>query len=112
MDFTSPNNSPEFVAYWDILVEGIRDRENLRKVHLHQLKILCNLYIEYDALCELVQEQGYVTQVESRYGIKEIIRPEVEIRKNVLSQIIHYSKLLGIVLVKETKADDPVSEWV
>ena len=113
MDLSSPLKKPAFKRYWNIILEGIVDRDNLKAVHLQQMKLLCDLYLEYDKLSAILEEKGYTYMSDGRHGIQEKERLEVKIRSGILSQIVVYSKLLGLVLVKDNskKSEPPSSDW-
>ena len=107
-----PKNK-EFTGYWRKLAENVKDRENYSEHHLKNLEILCMLYVEYDALTLVIQEEGFSYVVFGRNGEQIKTRPEVTNREKILSEIRQYSRLLGIVLAKDntTNEGDDDSDW-
>ena len=99
--FKSPVGTKEFKKYWTMFLPDIQDRENLKESHLHQLKILCDLCIEYDELKWILDEHGRTNETEGRNGKQIKSRPEVAEMRKVLVQIKDYSRMLGILLYKD-----------
>lgn len=102
LDLTPPNNKPNFVRYWNMYLADINNRENLKPSHLQQIKILCDLSVEYDTLLTLIDFHGRTYESEGRNGTQIKLRPEVQQLNRVLSEIRAYSSLLGIKLLKDT----------
>jgi hypothetical protein len=94
-----------YVHIWKELLEDVATRPNFKYTHLLQLEILCGLFLEHDRLSRYLEKVGYTfqKQKESRYG--DIVRPwpEVALLQRVRSEISSYSKLLGILIFKDTK---------
>lgn len=101
-----PSNSP-FSSYWNILISEIVPRENFKRGHLLQLKILCDLYCEKDNLDDTIDLMGttYITGGD-RHGDQEKIRPEVLQRNQVVRSIHMYTKVLGLILYKDTETGE------
>ena len=99
----SPNKDPEFKRYWDLFVPDVFARENYKKGHLEQLAILCRLYMEFYTVSKLIDEKGACYETNSeRYGNQVKVNPACTIRDKTLMEIRQYSKLLGLVLEKDT----------
>lgn len=96
------NSSKEFLVYWNMFVDDIKDRENLRPSHLHQLKILCDLCVEYDYLKDAIDMHGRVYYSIGRNGEQQKTTEYVKQMDKALTEIRSYSKMLGLVLVKDT----------
>lgn len=108
--FPAPSEKPLFIYYWDMYLEDIKERDNLKMSHLQQLKVLCDLSVEYDELREILVLQGRTFESEGRNGYQIKMRPEVAQLNRVVSEIRNYSKILGLVLVKDTattKEEEP-----
>jgi hypothetical protein len=101
-DFTPPITRPKFVKYWNMYLADINNRDNLKPSHLQQLKILCDLSVEYDEISELIQMHGRTYESEGRNGFQIKLRPEIQQLNRVVSEIRAYSSLLGIKLLKDT----------
>jgi len=100
--YKCPSDKPLFIYYWNMYLEDIKDRDNLKPSHLQQLKVLCDLSVEYDELREILVLQGRTFESEGRNGFQIKLRPEVAQLNRVVSEIRNYSKILGLVLVKDT----------
>lgn len=95
-----------FKRYWELFLPDIQDRENLKPAHLNQLRILCDLCVDLDELQEIIDIEGRTYISVGRNGEQIKLRPEVSEKNRVISEIRNYSKMLGLVLVKDTKMND------
>ncbi len=106
-----------YVRMWNEFVDGVASRDNFKMAYLNQLSILCDLYVEYDVLLKFIERKGYSYESESKSGITLKPYPEVLHFAKVQSEIRNYSKILGLLLVKDTSQGDPKnpkgpsSEW-
>lgn len=103
-------SSPEFRKYWDKFVINFQSRENFHHGHLKNLEILCNLYLEYDAMTKVIQEEGFSYLTEGRYGVQKKTTPEVSERAKVLAEIRQYSRLLDIVISRDSYIPETTEE--
>lgn len=109
--YPSPNpDSEKFTEYWNTLLPDIKDRENLKKSHLIQLKILCSQIVEYDELSEFLLYNGRTYESMGRNGLQIKLRPEVQLIKACVVEIRNYSKMLDLVLVKDKKMTNEEDE--
>lgn len=109
-----PGKSNHFIYYWNILVPEVADRPNFKPGYLLQLAVLCDLYVQKDNLDHIIEEQGYSYISEGTHGASvERIRPEVTLRSSVIDDIKDYTKILGLILYKDTKtkAVEGEAEW-
>lgn len=100
-----PSPRPEkakFSMYWSQYLVDIKDRENLKPAHLLQLKVLCDLAVEYDQLIETIDISGRTYESEGRNGLQIKLRPEISQIKVCQTEIRNYSKILGLVLMKDS----------
>lgn len=113
IDTTPPNKNENFIRYWNIYLSGIEDRENLKQPHLQQLRILCDLSVEYDELQDIIEMEGMTYESHGRNGMQIKMRPEIAQKSKVITEIRNYSKHLGLVLYKDTKTteDETVPEF-
>jgi len=116
IDLTPPRKDEQFLEYWEVFIEDIRHRENLKPSHLTQLRFLCEICIHYDKVNVILEEHGYTYDVVSeRNGAQLKPRPEVTILKGLLTEIRAYSNMLGLQLVKDNestkKEEKIVDEW-
>jgi len=113
--YPSPKKDKNFKKRWDILVPEIVERPNFKPSHLFQLEILCDVYVSYEYFNKIVNEQGpTVHQEGGRYGEQIKIRPEVSLLTKLKVEIVHYNKMLGLLLMKDTKQtveDEIQEEW-
>jgi len=106
--------NPEFTVYWRRLLPSVANRDNFAEYHLKNLEILCTLYLEYDRMTQIIQEDGFSYFSSGRYGEQRKTVPEVTERAKVLAEIRQYSRLLGILLNKDVNLTDPQddNEWI
>lgn len=110
--FESEDAQGIFEHYWYLFVDSVVERDNFKDGHLEQLKILCKLYKDEQALADIIDIEGYTFSSEGRNGFQVRPRPEVAQLKNIRSQIKDYSKMLGIVLTEDKKLkEDPDDDW-
>jgi phage terminase small subunit len=99
-----PKESSEaFLTYWNMFIGDVSERENLKNSHLYQLRILCDMCVEYDELKEVLVLQGRTYESHGRNGTQVKLNPEVAHMKSIITEIRNYSRMLGITLVKDTK---------
>jgi hypothetical protein len=91
----------KFEEYYDLFLADIEKRDNFKETHKIQLEILCNLYVEMGRLEEFVYKEGYTYASDGRNGYQEKIRPEVAQLNRTRSEIRAYSRMLGLLLVKD-----------
>lgn len=93
----------EFARRWNSILPEIVARENFKLGHLYQLEILCDLYVEYQTLVDVLEISGqtFVT-TDGRNGTQIKQRPEVMQLNRVRSEIRNYSRHLGLLLFKDT----------
>lgn len=106
LNFNCPKEKATFKAYWDMFVEDIKSRENLKNSHLQQLRILCDMSVEYDELCHAVSIEGRTYESQGRNGTQVKLNPLVQQQSKVITEIRNYSKMLGLILVKDTKFNE------
>jgi hypothetical protein len=105
----SPDN-PEFLKMWGILLPEVCERGNFKKVHLYQLELLCDLYCEYKRLTTVLEISGMTYSTSGRAGDLEKPRPELLQLNKVRADIAVYSKMLGILLNKDTGTSTDAEE--
>lgn len=113
--YPSPKKKDKiFTEHWNILIGEIVSRENFKLGHLLQLKLLCEMYCEKYRLDDTIELLGttYITEG-GRNGTQEKIRPEVLQKNQVIRSILLCTKMLGLVLYKDTEtgADEAGEEW-
>lgn len=103
--YPPPRKNPEFRKRWGRLIVSVATRENFRKGHLYQLEVLCDLYVEYHNLAKFIRTNGYTYSTDGRNGVMTKTHPEVQLLSAVRSDIRNYSKMLGLVLVKDASGE-------
>ena len=93
--------SKEFRSYWNTFIVTIASRDNFAKHHMKNLEILCNMYVEYDRMTEIIKEEGFSYISEGRNGIQKKLNPEYIERNKLLAEIRQFSRLLDIVPTKD-----------
>lgn len=111
--YPAPSADIQFKKYWKKFLPKVMERDNFHESHLEQLNILCNLYSEYHKLNEFILTNGYSYESDGRYGESRREYPEVKIFQKVTAEIRHYSKILGLILNKDsaTKEREDADEW-
>lgn len=110
-DYPSPRpENAAFTEYWEMYLEDIGHRENLKKSHLQQLKVLCDISVEYDELQEMLILEGRTYESIGRNGLQIKLRPEVLQLNKILAEIRNYSKMLGLILFKDTATKEEEEE--
>ncbi len=106
-------DNKEFSYYWDLFVIDVVARENFKRGHLEQLRILCSLYTEFDDLTNQIRENGYSYSADTRNGLQVKVNVEVTVREKVLGYIVQYSKMLGLILEKDIikNKKDGTDDW-
>lgn len=111
--FPCPSENPRFINYWVIFLTDIKHRENLKPSHLNQLRILCDLSVEYDELRDILLLEGRTYESIGRNGLQIKMRPEISQLNRVVADIRNYSRMLGLVLYKDntTTKEEEVNEF-
>lgn len=112
--YPPPRDNTTFVEKWKLFLPDILKRVNFKQGHLSQLSILCSLYVEYEKLEDNINTNGYSYTTDGKGGYQEKIRPEVIQLNRTRGEIRNYSKILGLVLVKDnqlTDQEEEKSEW-
>jgi len=94
-------HDPEFTNYWNMFLNDIEDRANLKQSHLWQLTVLCDMAVEYEYLRNVLDVKGRTYSSEGRNGTQIKPRPELAQINKVYGEIRNYSKLFNIVLHKD-----------
>lgn len=112
----SPKPDDEvFTRYYETFVDDVIRRDNFKKGHLEQLSILCQMYVEFERLTKVINDEGYTYFAETRNGLQQKVNVNVLIRDKVVAEIRHYSKMLGIVLDKDKETvveDSGLDDWL
>lgn len=113
MDIKPPKKDKEFVKYWNMYIEDVLARNNVKQGHLRTLEIFCDMNVEHDFLLDDISFNGYTYLSTGRNGDQQKIRPEVQQANRVRSEIRAYANVLGLALVKDTlvTAKDKEPEW-
>lgn len=103
-----------FTKYWNLFVDEVSERDNFKKSHLTQLRVLCDLYVEYDKLIEIIDICGYSFDIPGgRNGDQIKVRPEVSQLNRCRAEIRAYSSMLGLLLTKDnsTGSEEVKEDW-
>lgn len=113
--YPPPKNDAIFVRLWNLLIDEVVSRDNFKDSHLYQLEMLCDLYADYQNLRAIVEVLGYTFDVSGgRNGDQVKPRPEALMLSGLRSHIMNYSKMLGLILMKESKmseAEVEAAQW-
>lgn len=103
-----------YVMYWEMFLEDVSSRDNFKRSHLATLDLLCKAYDQMWRLQEAVDLIGEMQDVKSAQGESRKPVPEVSQMNVLRGQIAVYTKMLGLVLTRDTSpADEDKSkeEW-
>ena len=100
-----PRQDKEFKVYWKLYIDNVLKRNNFRPDHLQQLKILCDLHVDYENLISVIKVEGLSVVNEGRYGFQVKARPEVAMKKDCVAQIAVYCKLLQLEIAAPEPED-------
>lgn len=109
-----PKSNRTFVKKWRSLIDTIAGRDNFKDAHLHQLEILCDLFVEYEDLSTFLRKNGYTYEAFGRQGKAIKPFPEVLQLNRVKTEIRNYSKMLGLIISKDKDTGGGASkdgEW-
>lgn len=112
--YPPPKTDPEFKKLWELFIKDIEFRDNFQVGHLKYLEVLCDLYVEYKLLTDILLKQGLTFETEGRNGFQIKPRPEVSQKNSVVGQITAITKVLNLAPVKNilgSKNSDPTSDW-
>lgn len=112
--FPPPKKNPIFVRKWKNLIDTIASRDNFKPVHLFQLEVLCDLFVEYEQLSKWIRTHGYTYTAIGRQGKQIKTYPQVAERNRVKDQIRGYSKMLDLITPKGAgggKSGKAGGEW-
>jgi phage terminase small subunit len=100
--YPAPRYGEIFVERWVEFLPQIMKRENFHDSHLTQLTILCSLYEEFEKLSASLEFTGYSYESTTmRGGTSFKPMPEVAQLNVCRSQIAIYTRMLGLMLVKD-----------
>lgn len=96
LKYPPPKKNPIFRKTWGDFIENVTSRENFKPSHLHTLEILCDLYVELDALNKFLRTNGMAFKVITVAGESRRLYPEVAQRDKIRAQIQQYSRHLDL----------------
>lgn len=115
LKYPPPKKNPVFRKAWADFIENVTSRDNFKPSHLHTLEILCDLYVELEALNKFLRTNGMAFKVITVMGETRRMYPEVAQRDKVRAQIQQYSRHLDLFPKKDKslRGMDPGedSEW-
>ncbi len=109
--YPAPKPGKIFKQMWRSFLPSIVARGNFTTAHLHNLEILCDLYVEQARLSKFLRVHGYTYTAFGRQGKQVKPYPQVQEKNRVLAEIRSYSKMLGLVLDKDTGQSKQTEEW-
>lgn len=108
--YPPPKKNPLFRAKWGSFIDNVVCRDNFKIGHLNTLEILCDLYVELDALNRFIRKNGLSFEIIMVQGKSRRIYPEVNLREKVRTQINHYTGRLDLFPKRDKMAGEPTSE--
>jgi phage terminase small subunit len=109
--YPSPKVNVIFRKMWREFLPSLVNRSNFSPMHLTNLEILCDLYVEHARLSKYIRQHGYTYVAFGRQGKQRKTNPEVQELRRVLSEIRSYSKMLGLVPDKDTGGNKNNNDW-
>lgn len=96
--YPPPRDSKIFKEKWRLFLPKVTQRENFSEAHLAQLEVLCDLFVEYSNLRDVLDVIGHT------YKADELVKqyPEVAQMNSCRTQIVYYTRMLGLLLTKDT----------
>lgn len=108
----SPNPDPMFTRMWNVFVGNLVERPNFHIGYLAQLEILCDLYREYHTYSAALELAGTTYWTDGgRNGPQLKVHPHVAQLNRIRVDIVSYSKMLGLVLVKDNGVTEEKDDW-
>jgi hypothetical protein len=114
LQFPPPRGSLAFRKLWLEHIEIIASRGNFKTIFLGWLKMLCDAHIEYERLSQFIRVHGETYESGGRNGYVVRVYPQVAARNKVKTDIMVYSRRLGIDAGKDQSVVPPKekqSEW-
>lgn len=115
LKYPPPKKNPIFRKTWGDFIENVVSRDNFKPSHLHTLEILCDLYVELDALNKFLRTNGMAFKVITVMGESRRLYPEVAQRDKIRAQIQQYSRHLDLFPKKDKSLrgmdEDEDNEW-
>jgi hypothetical protein len=111
--YPPPKQHPVFQKIWFESIDNVTARENFKISHLNSLRILCDLFVEYEELTQFIEKNGRSYKSTGRSGVVWRLYPEVGQIKSVQAQIREYTKMMGLLLKKDNTVElnDDDDEW-
>lgn len=99
--YPPPRKNKIFRDKWALFIDNVTGRKNFHVGHLETLRILCDLFVEYEDLMEFLIEHGNSYCSIGRQGEQWKMYPQVVQLNRVKESIQQYSKLLDLILKKD-----------
>lgn len=111
--YPPPSKDKVFRRMWMLFINNVIDRDNFHLGHLETLRILCDLYVEYESLVEFIRKNGRSYCSTGRNGEQWKFYPEVLHLPRVQASIREYCKLMDVVLKKDhgSESGGEEDEW-
>jgi phage terminase small subunit len=95
--YPPPKTETIYVKMWNYLLPDIVQRKKFKEIHLHQLEMLCEMYVDHEMLSEFIRKHGHSYKL---HGVNQGYRayPQVAQLNKVRTEIRYYSTLLGLVI--------------
>jgi hypothetical protein len=101
LKYPPPSNHPLFRKIWVDFIGSIENRVDFKIAHLHTLRVLCDLYVEYEEFSKVLRTEGRTYDQINKFGKIIQLRPEVAQLERVKQSIQNYTKMLDLAPKKE-----------
>lgn len=111
--YPPPSSDPLFVKKWNTFIDFIVDRDGFHPAHLDSLEMLCELYVEHEALKDFTTANGMTYTAKTSQGDLFRPRPEAQLLQKVKVSIKDYTQKLDLFPKKDKGTGTPPgnSDW-
>jgi hypothetical protein len=99
--YPPPRKNKIFREKWSLFIDNVTGRKNFHLGHLETLRILCDLFVEYEDLRNFLQENGQSYCAVGRQGEQWKLYPHVQQLNRVKESISVYSRMLDLIVKKD-----------
>lgn len=99
--YPPPRKNKIFREKWGLFIDNVTSRKNFHLGHLETLRILCDLFVEYEDLKSFLAENGQSYCAVGRQGEQWKMYPHVQQLNRVKESISVYSRMLDLIVKKD-----------
>lgn len=99
--YPPPRKHKIFRDKWALFIDNVTGRKNFHMGHLETLRILCDLFVEYEDLRAFLAQHGQSYCAVGRQGEQWKMYPHVQQLNRVKESISVYSRMLDLIAKKD-----------